>query len=114
MMRRILVTGFGPFGGFDLNPSQLLASSCGHPHEILDVSYAHVENWLQNLDSRCFDDLLLIGVSGRAEQPELECIAHNVVGPVPDVTGRVGSGTIDEDGPDRIASTLWNSFSEYP
>jgi hypothetical protein len=57
---RILVTGFGPFLKHAENPSEVLARECGHPHEILEVSYATVEEFLGRLDPITFDALLML------------------------------------------------------
>ncbi len=49
MRRGTLVTGFGPFLSVVQNPSGLLAQGCGRPSEMLEVSYACVDEFLRRL-----------------------------------------------------------------
>ena len=105
---RVLTTGFGPFLSVTENPSGWLVQRCGAPYEVLTVSYAPVDAFLQALDPASFDALVMVGVHGRARKMRLESVARNVVGKTADVTGVVrGPGVIDADGPTRIKTTLW-------
>lgn len=105
---RILVTGFGPFDGFEANPSEQLARDSGLPHRILPVSFQAVDEFLDELAADPPDMLLMLGVAGESERMRLECVARNFVGSYPDVDGRVfGPGPIDPTGPAALSGTLW-------
>ena len=105
---RIFVTGFRGFGEFDENPSAALAASCGRDHALLEVTYDAADRFLSNLGHRRFDVLLMLGVSAHVASIQLERVAQNRIGQLPDVRGVVrGPATIHPDGPDSIESTLW-------
>jgi pyroglutamyl-peptidase len=105
---RTLVTGFLAFEGFEVNPSALLAQSCGRPFELIEVSYAAAGAFVAALDESRFDRLLLIGVAGRSSKMRIETTARNIIGARPDVRG--GSQEprkIDAGGPDVLDGNLW-------
>jgi pyroglutamyl-peptidase len=107
---RLLVTGFGPFGDVQENPSSILATGTGLEHEILEVSFDAVEGFLSGLNPDSFDALLCLGVSGRAEKMHLETLAKNWIGPAPDVLGAIhGPGPIDPKAPHQLGGTLWRT-----
>lgn len=104
----ILVTGFGPFGGFGENPSQALAERCGLPYEVLEVSFRAVDAFVDRIAAEPPDRLLLMGVAGRAARLRIEWVAQNRVGTHPDVRGEVyGPSPIDPRRPPNLAATLW-------
>lgn len=101
---RTLITGFGPFGSFDANPSSLLAAECGRPFQILEVSYVAVDQFLSELSAESFDLLVMLGVAGQSQRMRFEMIARNWVGATPDVRGLVlGPGPIAPDAPPQFA-----------
>ncbi|MEJ5171915.1 MAG: hypothetical protein WHU10_13085, partial [Fimbriimonadales bacterium] len=103
-----LVTGFGPFGTFDENPSQALAERCSKPHEVLEVSFRGVDEFLRSLAESPPRRLLLMGVAGGATKLRVEWVARNAIGSHPDVRGEVyGPGPIDPRLPPNLAATLW-------
>ncbi|MBL8061065.1 MAG: hypothetical protein JNK63_10180 [Chthonomonas sp.] len=105
---RLFVTGFGPFGKIEVNPSSDLARACGLPHEILEVSFQAVDRFLISEFKRSqFDGLLMIGVNARAKTMRLESQGFNACGFHPDVRGIVGNPIISEGGPKTKQSTLW-------
>jgi pyroglutamyl-peptidase len=105
---RLILTGFGPFGSFETNPSQVLVERMGRPLSVLEVSFSAVEQWLDILDPESFDALLMVGVDGRASRMRLETVGKNLIGDAPDVTGRCLAGAaIAVGGPERLGSTLW-------
>ena len=110
MHPRTIVTGFLAFGGFSLNPSALLAESCGRPFELLEVSFAAVDQFLDRLHGGPpFDQLLMLGLRGDGTTFNLERIARNHVGGAPDVRGVVrGPEHIEISGPDTLRTTLFN------
>jgi pyroglutamyl-peptidase len=95
-----LVTGFGPFGAFDVNPSSWLAGRCGRPFRVLEVSYAAVDQFLEELTPDSFELLLMLGVAGTAQRMRFETAARNGVGTTPDVRGIArGPAAIEPVGP---------------
>jgi pyroglutamyl-peptidase len=110
---RTFVTGFREFGGFAVNPSAPLAESCGRPFEVLEVSYAAADDFLDRLaDASAFDQLLMLGLRGRGTRIEVERFARNWIGDLPDVRGSVrGPAPIYHDAPDALPSTLFTSES---
>ena len=111
MRSRTLLTGVLAFGGLDVNPSALLAKSCGRPFELLEVSYAAVDQFLDGLASRSssFDRLLMLGLRGCGTAIEIERLARNHVGAEPDVRREVrGPGRIDFTGPETLPTTLFD------
>ena len=112
MSGRTLVTGFLPFGRHAANPSALLAESSGRPFEVLDVSYAAVDAFVDRLhrSQGSFDRLLMLGLRGGGSSIELERVARNLVGPEPDVRGEIrGPAPVDPAGPDFIIATLFDT-----
>ncbi|MBS1717134.1 MAG: hypothetical protein JSS72_05320 [Armatimonadetes bacterium] len=105
-MTRLLLTAFGPFGPFKVNPSQELLRACGLPHKELTVSYQFVGEFLGSLDGRSFDALVLVGVHGRARKLRWESTGHNVIGAKEDLGGVVPEGKISQNGSPKLHSTL--------
>ncbi len=113
--RRTLVTGFLPFGRFEVNPSAALAESCGRPHLLLEVAYDAVDHFVDELPLDSFDRLLMIGVCGHATGMQLELSAKNVVGDLADVRGKVlGPNFIEHGGPPNLHTTLWDPLTPPP
>lgn len=106
---RLLITGFGPFGDVSENPSSVLAASNGMPFEILEVSFSAVDAFIDRISADTPDAILCLGVAAKAEKIRFETVAHNKIGPTPDVRGEVwGPGPIDPAAPPMQAGTLWN------
>lgn len=103
---KLLVTGFGPFGDIAENPSQHLAESCGEEFRILPVSYAAVDQFVEELRANAPERLLLLGAHGRAEPLHIELVAHNRIGDKADVDGVVA-------GPGRSTPPA-NRYSALP
>lgn len=108
MSERTLVTGFGPFGTIEENPSALLAEGCGRPFKILEVCFESASAWLDELHGDMFDRLLMIGVNGKATHMHVEMFAHNRIGNTPDVHGTMRPGFIRQDGAAILGATLWD------
>ena len=109
MPRRTLVTGFLPFGGFQVNPSALLAESCGRPFELIEVAYAAADEFLDRLGDadESFDRLVMLGLRGNGTTIDLERLARNHIGEVPDVRGVVrGPAPVEPGAPDTLFTTL--------
>ncbi len=102
-----LITGFGPFGHVQENPSALLAAGSGLEHVVLDVSYQAAEEFVSGLDSSGFDQLLMLGVATGRKYLSLELFARNRRAGQ-DVHGHEGGGVEIEPGaPLLLESTLW-------
>lgn len=111
MAERVLVTGFGSFRDIELNPSGWLSEQFGG--SVLEVSYAAVDLFVEELDPATFDAWLMIGVHGAAKQMHLETVAKNSCGPGEDVLGVVaGPGVIDPALPPQISGTLFDPSFE--
>jgi pyroglutamyl-peptidase len=106
---RTLVTGFLAFEGFDVNPSALLAERCGRRFELIEVSYAAVDAFLDRLDPDSFDRWLMLGVAGRSSRMRIENLGRNVIGARSDVRGLASSGEIEPGAPAQLAGTIWRS-----
>lgn len=118
--RSVLVTGFQPFGGSTLNPSQLIAQSLAEhltdiePHAelhaaVLPVDTSAVGAELDVLWQRHDPDIVIhFGESARAEHFTLERVALNLMDfDTPDNTGkRVMDTPIDPAGPAARFVTL--------
>jgi len=104
---RLFVTGFGPFSRFGENPSGLLAEKTEYAHRVIEVAYAAVDQFLDELNPNEFDILVSIGVSGRAHVLNTEMFARNFAGRYPDVRGASRFGTIDSTAPLLLNTTLW-------
>jgi pyrrolidone-carboxylate peptidase len=108
---RTFVTGFHGFGGFAVNPSALLAESCGRPFELLEVSYHTVDEFLHRLarSSDSFDQILMLGLRARGTTMDVENVARNWVEEAPDVRRAVrGPAPIEVGAPDTMQSTLFD------
>ena len=115
MAHRTLVTGFLAFGGFDVNPSALLAQASGRPHELIEVAFAAADDFLDRaVSARDFDRILMLGVRGGGTRMEVERFARNHVGAAPDVRGEVrGPAAIEPGGPDFLGGTLLDHATEF-
>lgn len=105
-MTKLLVTGFGPFGEFTENPSQVLALGCGLPCHILDVTFEAVDEFVAGLSG--VEQVLMLGVHGAADRFHLELFGRNQIGRVADTSGKVRFGEIAAGGPRLVRHRLWN------
>jgi pyroglutamyl-peptidase len=104
----IFITGFGPFGSFEANPSQRLAEQSGYPHQVLEVSFAAADRFLEEFDPCAYSALLMLGVSAKTELLRLESVAKNWIGATPDVLGvQAGPSPIEPHLPAQLGGTLW-------
>jgi pyroglutamyl-peptidase len=110
----LLVTGFLGFGRFAANPSALLAASCGRRHELLAVSYAAVDAFVDRVENdRTISRLLMLGVCGEAPSLRIERFGRNRVAPPADVSGEVrGPGSIDPHASPLLGGTLFAGETE--
>lgn len=120
MMMKILLTGFTPFPGVSVNPSQLLVTTLGSTEggsrfhnsivpAVLPTAFAPAQRRIQQLISHEQPDAILcLGVAARRNVISLERIARNRVDSVvPDNDGvQLIGQKIVVDGPDELASTL--------
>jgi len=112
-MRSIFVTGFGPFGDFESNPSERLVRSLHlQQFEILPVSFQAVDRFAREPLPPEIRALVLTGVAPKADKIRLERTARNHVSETRDIEGvSLHTGVIDPDAPQQIVTTL---FSDWP
>ena len=107
---RLLVTGYGPFSGFDTNPSQAIAErvaeGLGAELGVLEVSFQAVDRFLEDPVWGRVDAALLLGVAGGRHRPRIERLAYNEIGPHPDVAGENREGPIAPGAPMVLGQTL--------
>jgi pyroglutamyl-peptidase len=106
-MTRVLVTGFEPFGGRDVNPSALIAEALDGV--VLPVSFARAADELRRaIDEREPDLVVCFGLADGDAAISVERFAHNLdEASAIDNEGAGGSGgPIDPTGPLAFASRL--------
>ena len=111
-MKRILVTGFGPFGSYKTNPTESLVKRFKGPlvigNHVFPTSYDSVRDELPALLARTNPDAVVaFGLAPRATVIRLEGTAHNMsTSRSVDVNGKTWSGPVDESAPEELPSTL--------
>ncbi len=115
-MTRALVTGFEPFGGSDVNPSQLLVERLAHEPPpaielataVLPVSYARAEDALADAVRAAEPDVVVcFGQADGRPGISVERVALNLDdSPSADNEGVVSAREIDPAGPVAYRSTL--------
>lgn len=109
MSQPLLITAFGPFRGFDENPSEVLLGKLKHdgPTRVLEVSYKAVDDFIRN-ELKGSGRILMLGVSAKTKTIKVERFARNQVCGLSDVTGATKSqGKISPNGPDLISTRLF-------
>lgn len=116
MVKKILLTGFEPFGSVQVNPSQLIVeriAELAYPAEIvtsiLPVDYKAVDGMLDALlDEHQPDAVVMLGVAARRDAINLERVALNMDdAAIADNGGFTATGQrIVPDGPVGYWSTL--------
>jgi pyroglutamyl-peptidase len=101
----VLVTGFEPFGGSDVNTSQIVADALGGV--VLPVSYARAADALRDAVRAADPDVVICFGQADRESISVEQFAHNLDGSESeDNDGVVSSAEIDPKGPVAYRSTL--------
>jgi pyroglutamyl-peptidase len=101
----VLVTGFEPFGGAEVNTSQLAAEAVGGV--VLPVSYARAPHALRAAVRAADPDVVVCFGQAEREAVSVELFAHNLDGAESeDNEGAVSSQVIDPAGPVAYRSTL--------
>ena len=106
-MTRVLVTGFEPFGGNEVNPSALIAEAL--EGVVLPVSFERAATALRGAIEEHEPDLVVcFGLAADRAAISVERFAHNLdEASTTDNSGKAGSGgPIDPDGPLALGSTL--------
>ncbi len=111
--KKVLITGFGPFGDVKENPSQKLLKSLNEllPQdkficEVLPVSYSFCEDWILEQNRHEFAFVLHFGVAMKSEKIRLEKKAKNFCGEGKDITGFSKTGLIKENEPKSLVSQV--------
>lgn len=110
-MTRVLVTGFEPFGGSKINPSQQLVEALdgGVAKALLPVSYARAAGALRDAIAEHDPDVVIcFGQADGRTGISIERFAHNLdEATTTDNDEATGSGSpIDPDGPAAYAGSL--------
>ena len=106
-MTRVLVTGFEPFGGLEVNPSALIAEALDGV--VLPVSFARASGELRDAIAERDPELVVcFGLADGATAISVERFAHNLdEADAVDNEGAGGSGSaIDPAGPLALPSSL--------
>lgn len=82
----MLVTGFGPFGTVEENPSAILARELDPEASVLRVSWREAAEFARR---RPGATVLALGVAVGRTEPTYELFGHNAADPRPDVDGAV-------------------------
>ncbi|HEX3858169.1 MAG TPA: pyroglutamyl-peptidase I [Pseudolabrys sp.] len=113
MARTILITGFGPFPGAPVNPTQRLIGQLARlrppagvkivPH-VFRTGYADVDRELPALIAKHKPAaLLMFGLAARTRAFRIETRARNAVSGLPDATGRIWDRRKIADGVQALA-----------
>ncbi len=109
-MRRLLVTGFGPFPGCPVNPTAWLAEEAGRalglPWRVLPVTWDVPARLAA--EAAEYDGVVALGVARGRRAIEVERFAHNLAGAAnADAAGVAGSGgRLVEGAPDVLEGVL--------
>lgn len=94
----MIVTAFGPFGNFSVNPSEVIGHKIfGDALAVLPVSYRAVDEFIDSVPPDT-ESLLMLGVASTSRQMRLERIARFAIGNSKDINlesrEREGSGCL--------------------
>lgn len=108
---RVLVTGFGPFGRVEDNPSARLAAALaahtGAEALVLPTSFARAPAALRHAARHGFDAMLLLGVAETEPELRVETCGRNVVAArIADVDGAQPSGVLVPGAAEVLPVTL--------
>lgn len=106
---RWLITGYGPFEQIKDNISARVAERLGERYDILEVSYAAVDEYIASLDPNSFDAWLAMGHANNATKIRIEGLGRNQIGPRPDVRGEGRLNEAIRDGEEHRQATLWTA-----
>ena len=114
----ILITAFGPFKQFIVNPSQLVLENIqiqlgenNVTYKLLDVSYQDVDNFLQELDEH-FSLIIHLGVATDAIKMRLELLARNNTQGLDVLGHELPVLTISDDG-QNLPTNFPNKIIDY-
>ena len=117
-MKKLLLTGFTPFGGENINPSweavKRIDSLNGFSIEkveipvVWDSAFSELEKAWNKFEPDC---ILMVGQAGTSDSVRIERIAINLCSPTKDNLGKYHRDIcketkIDENGPDAIFSSF--------
>ena len=83
----MLVTAFGPFGPYKVNPGAVVARAVfGNTVEVLSVSFEAVDAFIESFPQN-ENQLLMFGVSGRAKNVQIERNSSDRIEELADISG---------------------------
>lgn len=116
--RKILVTGFGAFGGVQSNPTERIVQHIGNnsPNNVaasavtLPVSWGKMPVILrQHLCAERWDGVLLMGVAATRPCWSIETTAKNRAASLQDATGELPQSDVLVPGAPSCLTSTWNS-----
>lgn len=110
-MKKILVTGFEPFLGQNINPSMMLAKALRDRFDVLILPVSFEKSWSilrQQLGAGTYDFVLMLGQAGGRGKISLEQVALNFLdSKYADEEGQKFTGhPISDSGPEAFISKL--------
>ena len=120
-MKKVLITGFEPFGNDSINPSgEVLSYLCDIPEDVLLIKQKLPVEWHKSqeilfdlIDKESPDVIILIGLSAGSDSIRIERVGVNICGSIKDNKGLYSNidyesreEKIFNDGNDGVFSTL--------
>lgn len=110
-MSGILLTGFGPFPGAPVNPTEAIIAKAAAPDGartlVLSTQYDAVPGALEAAAREKPNVVVMTGLAAAADRVRIELLARNEIAPGrPDASGKVwNDGVIEQDGPEALDTT---------
>ena len=111
--KKIIITGFGPFGEIPSNPTEKLIRSLEKELQdelyqlyVLPVSYSYCADWSEDHISESTSLVIHFGVSAKSNIVQLERTGRNVIGQASDIDGSALGEKVIEGGPETLQSEL--------
>ncbi len=106
----MFITGFKPFSGNKVNPTELIADalSSGYETKALTVTYDAVDEFMWRFPAQDYDAIVCLGLHGKAEDIHLERFAYNETSRThPDMAGMISEQIeIDPLAPNTLETSL--------
>ena len=110
--KNILITAFGPYGGMDKNPSEMilnlmkerenLSKKLNFTFQLLRVVYGDVDNFINETDFSKYDLIVMMGLNPDSKKIKIETVGINLSDDTKDIDSIPRPGTIINRGPVRI------------
>lgn len=110
--KNILITAFGPYGGMDKNPSEMIlnimkemenpSKRINFTFQLLRVVYGDVDNFINETDFSKYDLIVTMGLDPTSEKIMIETVGINLSDNTKDIDSISRPGSIIYKGPVRI------------